>query len=208
MLRSKGHSNREVISLVLSQDAVSTDPNGDPWCGVALNAEQARALAQRLCNMAAEIENGEDNGFRTSPLLLEHASSVVVIHEGSQQSHRAFQTALQCASRSLGTLTFIGIFGLDTRSEEAKPTVDDCQWQKGWLTRLVDMYSEQAQATGITFSSRFLPAHDPCMLLDTIYRMEFDLIVIPRKLTQFGIHGERLTPSIINRRNANLLVCP
>jgi len=41
-----------------------------------------------------------------------------------------------------------------------------------------------------------------------LYRMEFDLLVIPKRLSQFGIHGERLMPSIISRRNVNVLVCP
>jgi hypothetical protein len=207
-LRSKSPSEQDVVSLVLSQDAVCTGPDGDPWCGVTLNAEQARSLAQRLSNIAAEIENREESGHRTSPLLFEHASSVVVVHDGSQQSHRAFQAAMQCASRSLGTLDFVGIFGIDTRSSEPKPSADDCEWQQGWLKRLVEKYSEQAGAGGVTFNSRFVPATDPCVLLDSLYGMEFDLIVIPNRLTQFGIHGERLMPSIINRRNTNVLVCP
>jgi hypothetical protein len=187
---------------------VCAGPDGDPWCGVTLNAEQARSLAQRLSNIAAEIENREECGYRTSPLLFEHASSVVVVHDGSQQSHRAFQAAMQCASRSLGTLDFVGIFGIDTRSAEPKPSADDCEWQQGWLKRLVEKYSEQAGAGGVTFNSKFVPATDPCVLLDSLYGMEFDLIVIPKRLTQFGIHGERLMPSIINRRNTNVLVCP
>src|SRR5262245_26414979 len=108
-LRSKGQSKEDVISLVLSQDAVSAGPDGDPWCGVTLNAEQARSLANRLCNIAAEIENREQSGHRTSPPLFDHVSSVVVLHDGSLQSHRAFEAALQCASRSLGMLNLVGI---------------------------------------------------------------------------------------------------
>jgi hypothetical protein len=206
-LRSKGESSGDVISLVLSQDAICVGPNGDPFCGVTLNPEQARSLAQRLCNMAAEIENGEQPGYRTSPLLFEHASSVVVIHDGSQQSHRAFQAGMQCASRSLGRLHLFGIFGVDTRSNEAIASVNDCEWQKGWLSRLVDMYSHEAQAARVTFDWMLLPSNDPCLLLDTLYKMEFDLIVIPKGLTQFGIHGERLMPSIVSRHSANVLVC-
>src|SRR5215469_15357204 len=103
-LRAKGQLKEDVISLVLSQDAISVGPDGDPWCGVTLNAEQARLLAQRLCNIATEIENKEDCGHRTSALLFEHASSVVVLHDGSLRGHRAYQAALQCSSRSLGTL--------------------------------------------------------------------------------------------------------
>lgn len=207
-LRSKEQFKDDLISLVLSQDAVSAGPDGDPWCGVTLNVEQARCLAQRLCTIAAEIENKEESGHRTSPLLFEHVSSVVVLHDGSQQSHRACQAALHCAGRSLGTLDLIGIFGIDTRGHEIKVTADDCEWQKGWLSRLADLYSQQAEASGVTFNSRFVPANDPCFILDLLYQMEFDLLVIPKSLSQFGIHGERLMPSIINRRSANVLVCP
>jgi hypothetical protein len=207
-IRSKGQAREDVISLVLSQDAVSAGPGGDPWCGVTLNAEQARWLAQRLCDMAAEIENGEQPGYRTSPLLFGNVSSVVAVHDGSQQSHRAFQAAMQCARRSTGTLNLIGIVGIDTRQDEPTATVGDCEWQRGWLSRLADMYSEQACTSGVTFNVRFLHANDPCVLLDTLYRMDFDLIVIPKALTQFGLHGERLMPSIVSRRNANVLVCP
>jgi hypothetical protein len=206
-LRSKGQSRQDVISLVLSQDAVSAGPDGDPWCGVTLNTEQARSLAQRLCNIAAEIENGEQSGHRTSPLLFEHVSSVVTLHDGSMQGHRAFQAAIQCASRTLGTLDLIGIFGVDTRGSETRPAIVDSEWQKGWLSRLTDRYSEQAASLGVTFHSKFLPANDPCLILDLLYRMEFDLIVLPKSLTQFGIHGERLMPSIISRRDVNVLVC-
>jgi hypothetical protein len=114
---------------------------------------------------------------------------------------------MQCASRSLGTLDLIGLFGVDTRGSETKPATVDSEWQKGWLSRLTDMYSEQAASSGVTFHSSFLSAADPCLLLVLLYRMEFDLLVIPNGLTQFGLHGERLLSSIVSRRNANVLVC-
>jgi hypothetical protein len=206
--RSKGQSKGDVISVVLSQDAVITGPDGDPWCGVTMDAEQARCMAQRLHSIATEIENNEECGYRTSPLLLQHASAVVVLTDGSLQSHRACQAAMQCASRSLGTLDLVGIFGIDARDGDIKTVTDDSEWQRGWLSRLADAYSQQAEASGVTFNSRFLPAHDPCAVLDLLYRMKFDLLVIPKRLSQFGIHGERLMPSIINRKNVNVLVCP
>lgn len=206
-LRSKGQSSQDVISLVLSQDAVCVGPNGDPWCGVTLNSEQARSLAQRLCNIADEIENGEQAVCGAAALFFDQVSSVAVIHDGSQQGHRAFQAALQCASRALGKLHLFGIFGVDTRSNEAVASTDDCEWQKGWLSRLIEMYSQRAAMEGVKFDSILLPAHDPCVLLDTLYKMEFDLVVIPKSLTRFGVHGERLMPSIISRHNANVLVC-
>jgi len=207
-VRSKGSSKEDVISVVLSQDAVSAGPDGDPWCGVTLSAEQARCLAERLRTLASEIESREECGYRTSQLLFENVSSVVVLHDGSQQSHRAFQAGLRCASRTLGTLDFIGIFGSDTRGSEIRTTENDGEWQHGWLTRLVGMYSEQALAAGVTFNSTLLSANDPCVVLDLLYRVECDLLVMPRTLTQFGIHGERLMPSIVSRKNVNVLVCP
>jgi hypothetical protein len=206
--RSKGQSTPDGISVVLTQDAVITGPDGDPWCGVTMDAEQARCLARRLHSIATEIENDEEYGYRTSPLLLEHASTVVVLHDGSLQSHRACQAAMQYAHRSLGNLDLIGIFGIDARDGDIKVVTDDSDWQKGWLSRLAGAYLQQAEASGVTFTSQFLPAHDPCVVLDLLYRMTFDLLVIPKRLSQFGIHGERLMPSIINRKNVNVLVCP
>jgi hypothetical protein len=206
-LRAKGQSQDDVVSLVLSQDAVVAGPDGDPWCGVTLNVEQARCLAQRLCNLATEIENNEDCGHRKS-LLFEQASSVVVLHDGSEQSHRAFQAAMFCARRSFATLDLIGIFGIRTSGRDIEATAGDSEWQKGWLGRLADAYSEQAEASGVMLNSRFLAADDPCVVLDLLYRMDFNLLVVPKSLTQFGIHGERLIPSIISRRDVNVLVCP
>ena len=207
-VRAKGTSEEDTISLVLSQDAVCVGPDGDPYCGVTLSADQARYLAERLTNLATEIENAEKYGHRTSPLLFENVSSVVVLHDGSQQGHRAFQAAVRCASRTLGTLQLIGLFGIDTRAAEVTASSDNCEWQKAWLTRLVEMYSEHAQFDNVAFHSRLVPANDPCCVLDLLYRMEFDLLVVPKGLTRFGTHGERLMSSILNRRNANVLVCP
>src|SRR5262249_16432153 len=198
----------DAISVVLSQDAVIAGPDGDPWCGVTLDAEQARCLAQRLFTIATEIENNEECGHRTSPLLLEHASAIVVLHDGSLQSHRACQAAMGYASRCHGTLHLIGIFGIDARAGDIKTVTDDGGWQKGRQSRLWDAYLQQAEESDVTLNSRFLPAHDPCVVLDLLYRMKFDLLVIPKRLSQFGIHGERLIPSIITRKNVNVLVCP
>src|SRR5262245_49960343 len=207
-LRCNAQSKDDVISLVLSQDAVIAGPDGDPWCGVTLDVEQARSLAQRLQSIVAEIENKEKCAYRTSPLLFEHASSVVVLHDGSEQGHRALRAAMRCASRSFGSLDLIGIFGIETRDGDIRATADNSEWQKSWLSRLADLYSQEAEASGVTFSSISLPATDPCVLLDLLYRRDFNLLVIPKSLAQFGIHGERLVPSIISRKNVSLLVCP
>src|SRR5215471_5923139 len=99
-IRSKNETHEDVICLVLSQDAVTVDANGDPWCGITLTSGQARSLAERLFGFALEIENREEAGYRTSSLSLPHLDSVVVVHDGSLQGHRAFQMALQFASLS------------------------------------------------------------------------------------------------------------
>src|SRR5262249_36617362 len=150
-VRTKNDFNQDVISLVLSQDSVSVGPDGDPWCGISLNAEQARCLAQRLCNIAVEIENQEKEGYRTSPRSLIHLSSVVVVHDGSEQGHRAFQAAMEFASRTLSKLDFIGIFGIDTGTGQPSNRPEYYEWQKGWLGRLVEMYSYEADTAGVNF---------------------------------------------------------
>lgn len=207
-LRSKNGLDQDVISLVLSQDAVTTGPEGDPWCGVSLSSAQARCLAQRLSSIATEIENQETPGYRASTLSLAHLSSVVVVHDGSEQGHRAFQTAFEFASHSLCKLEFLGVFGISCGTTEAETGGKDCEWQKGWFCRLVELYSEQAASEGVALSFRLFSASDPCVLLDVLYRIDFDLIVIPKSLTGFGIHGERLLTSVVTRRNTNVFVCP
>jgi hypothetical protein len=207
-VRTKNDFNQDVISLVLSQDSVSAGPDGDPWCGVSLSAEQARSLAQRLCNIAIEIENQEKEGYRTSPRSLIHLSSVAVVHDGSEQGHRAYQAGLDFAGRTLSKLDFIGIFGIDSETGQPSDKREYYEWQKGWLSRLVDMYWEEAGTVGVNFSSQLFPASEPCVLFDTLYRTQCDLIVIPKDLVRFGNHRERLMPSVVNRLNANVLVCP
>jgi|SRR5262245_1664369 len=207
-IRSKNDTHHDVICLVLSQDAITIDGNGDPWCGVTLTSEQARSLAERLCDFALEIENQEEAGYRTSSLSLPHLDSVVVVHDGSLQGHRAFQTAFEFAKRSLATVDLVGIFGVRIGTSEASTAADDYEWQKGWLSSLAQRYTQQALADGVSFNSVLFPANDPCTLLDTLRRMRFDLIVIPNGLTRFGNHGERLVPTVISRRNANVLICP
>jgi hypothetical protein len=204
-IRSKDQSNTDAVSLVLSQDAIVEGSEGDPLCGVSLNPEQARSLAERLFSIATEIDNQEEPGYRTSSKSLTHLSSIAVVHDGSGQGHRAFQTGLRFASKHLGTIDLVGIFGINFQTGE--PSADDHEWQKQWLCRLVDKYSEQAINEGIPFSSRLFPANDPCSILDSLYQTNSDLIVIPRSLTRFGAHGERLMPSIVSRTDTNVLVC-
>jgi hypothetical protein len=207
-IRSKNETSQDVICLVLSQDAVAVDANGDPWlrrnAHVATGPFTGRATVQ-LCSRDRQPGRA---GVSNSSLSLPHLDSVVVVHDGSLQGHRAFQIALEFARRSFGTLHLVGIFGIRIGTSEASSSPDDYEWQKGWLIRMVERYVQQASAYGVTMNSMLFPANEPCALLDTLYRMRFDLIVIPNGLTRFGNHGERLVPSVINRRNANVWVCP
>jgi hypothetical protein len=204
-IRSKDCSDSDVVSLVLSQDAVSESPEGEPWCGLSLTADQARHLAARLSSIAEEIENQEEPGYRTSTKSFSHLSSIAVVHDGSQQGHRAFEAGLRFAAECLGTIDLIGIFGIDQQTGE--PSTDNYEWQKAWLCRLAGIYSEQATAKGIAFNVRLFTAHDPCLILDSLYQAKADLVVLPKSLTRFGVHGERLMPSIVSRIDTNVLVC-
>jgi hypothetical protein len=157
---------------------------------------------------AISLVQTQEKEYQPSTRSLAHLSSIVVVHDGSPQGHRALQAGLQLASRSFSKLDFMGIFGINSETGEASTSSEDCQRQNGWLSSLAEMYLEEARADGVIFSSRFFPANDPCALLDTLYHMDFDLIVIPKSLTRFGNHGERLMPSIVSRINTNVLVCP
>lgn len=55
-VRAKNDSNRDTITVVLSQDAVCLGPDGEPWAGVSLNAQKARSLAERLLDLANELD--------------------------------------------------------------------------------------------------------------------------------------------------------
>src|SRR5262249_35810524 len=136
-VRSKDGSNQDVISLVLSQDAIFVGPGGDPFCGVSLTPDQARSLAERLCSFASEIANQEHQGYRTSSRSFVHLGSVVVLHDGSQAGHRAFEAAFHLARRSQATLDVVGIFGISNVTGEPSVLREDYEWQKGWLTQLV-----------------------------------------------------------------------
>lgn len=92
----------------------------------------------------------------------------------------------------------MGVFGINSEIGESSE----------WLSRLAEIYSEEAIAEGIAFASKLFPANEPSALLDELYHMDFDLIVIPKNLTRFGNHGERLMQSIVSRLDTSVLVCP
>jgi hypothetical protein len=92
---------RDTIAVVLSQDSVCLGPDGQPWAGVSLNAHLARSLAERLLDLAKEVESQEHSRDHTSLQSLTQIRSILVFHDGSGQSHYSFALALDLASRSL-----------------------------------------------------------------------------------------------------------
>lgn len=207
-IRSKDTENNDVVALILSQDSVSASPDGDPWCGIALSAEQARSLAERLRDFAAEIENQEEPGFRCSSRSISHLQTVLAVHDGSHQGHRAFRAALNLAGRSLAALDFIGIFGLDGETRQPSANSDDYMWQQGWLDRLIEMYTRNAADDGVTFNATTVPA-DEGLLVHMLARTAFDLLVIPQGLIRPKGQGSvSLLQSFLARCESNVLVCP
>ena len=93
-VRSKDDSSQDTISVVLSQDAMCVGPDGQPWSGVSLDTKLARSLAARLLELAKEIEGQKPSQTQDAHPSLAEISSVLVIHGGSAQGHRAFLLAL------------------------------------------------------------------------------------------------------------------
>src|SRR5262245_29408468 len=205
-IRSKDPQNNDVVALILSQDSVSASPDGDPWCGIALSAEQARSLAERLYDFANEIENREEAGFRCSSRFMPHLHTVLVLHDGSHQGHRAFRAALNLAARSLAALDFIGIFGWDPETRQPSTNSNDYLWQQGWLERLIEMYTRDAADDGVTFNAMTLPS-DEGLLVHMLEETAFDLLVIPQGLLTKDGAMSTLQPFAAHCKS-NVLVCP
>lgn len=58
VFRAPDAQGRDAIAVVLSQDAMVLNVDGEPFPGVAVHPAQARELAYRLLLFAQEIENG------------------------------------------------------------------------------------------------------------------------------------------------------
>jgi hypothetical protein len=58
VFRAPDSKGRDSIAVVLSQDAIVLNVDGEPFPGVAVHPAQARELAYRLLLFAQEIENG------------------------------------------------------------------------------------------------------------------------------------------------------
>jgi nucleotide-binding universal stress UspA family protein len=208
----KDDSSRDTIAVVLSQDAVCLGPDGQPWSGVSLNAELARSLAGRLLKLANEIEEREQNIDPSAIRSLAQVTSILVFHDGSAQSHRAFALALDLASRSLARIQLVGVYGVQESSKfETSALPEDSEWQRSWLERLVKMYSQEAAKGGIELRVRLVDANDRETLSDVFDSSELDLIVLPRRFSADpGADDAAKTfhQSLAGAAGATILFCP
>ncbi len=198
--------------MVLSQDAVCLGPDGQPWSGVSLKSEQARALAARLLALVKEIEKQQHLSQRSSLDSLASLSSILVFHDGSEQSHRAFRLALDFATRSLARIEIAAIFGVQpTNKFEPSTSPDDYEWQRGWLERLTSSYPGQAAKEGVELRNRFIAANDNAEILAMFESGRFDLIIVP---CQFSDHANEsgslrgLMQSLAEPSKSKILFCP
>lgn len=212
-VRTKDDTTGESIAVVLSQDAVCLGPDGQPWSGVSLKSEEARKLAARLLSLAMEIEGKKELEQKNSLNTLADLASILVFHDGSEQSHRAFRLALDFATRSLARIQLAGVFGIQSDKDKFEPSTlpDDYEWQRGWLERLTASYSGQAAKEGIELRTTLLAADNQQAIVDTFDDGWFDLIIIPYKFSDHSHESstlKTLMQSLAEARKSKILFCP
>lgn len=210
-IRTKDDSSADAIAVVLSQDAVCLGPDGQPWSGVTLNTQLARSLAERLLGLASEIEGQEQMAARGSVRSLVQATSILVFHDGSEQGHRAFALARDLASRSRAAIQLVGVYGVRQDRFEPSGAPEDYEWQRGWLEKVVQMYLQEAETSGIELRTKLIPASDQQTLSDVIDGNGFDLIVLPRKIADGRVAAgmsATLQQSLAGAAQSTILFCP
>jgi hypothetical protein len=216
-IRTRDDASRDTISVVLSQDAVCLGPDGQPWSGVSLSASLARSLAERLLGLAKEIEANEKESqtetcaSQDSFPLLTQLSSILVLHDGSGQGHRAMGLALDLASRSLASVQFLGVYGVKQDRLEPSDLAEDYEWQRGWIERLIQMYSQKATQGGIELQTTLAAATDQKRLSEVFESCRFDLIVLPRKFSDDGGVSQAFSnfrQSLADAGQSTILFCP
>lgn len=209
-VRTKDVSSRDIISVVLSQDAVCLGPDGQPWAGVALNAQLARSLAQRLLGLANELDAQGQKDSTANPSLAQ-ISSVLIFHDGSSQGHRAFSLAFDIASRSLASIKIAVIYGIQESRFAPSEQSDDYEWQKGWMERLVKMYSSEAAQARIELHSTLVAANDEQQVAELFNARGFDLIVLPRRFSEVSVSDDasrKFQQQFAGATESTILLCP
>src|SRR4029079_3410524 len=74
--------------------------------------------------------------------------SFVVLHDVTQEAHRAFEAAFHLASRSLAALDLIGIYGISSVTAEPPSLDADDEWQIVWLTRRFKWWRRSGKGGG------------------------------------------------------------
>ena len=209
-IRTKDNSSDETIAVVLSQDAVCLGPDGQPWSGVSLSSQEARSLATRLISLALEIEGQRELDQRNCPNSLAELTSILLLHDGSEQSHRAFRLALDLASRSLAAFQLAGIFGVRPDTVEPSTLQEDYEWQRGWLRRLIEVYSGEAAQEGIELRTTLVAASDRQTISNLFESGRFDLIIVPYKFFDSSACGtaKALRQSLAEVPKSKVLFCP
>jgi hypothetical protein len=209
-VRTKDDSSQETIAVVLSQDAVCLGPDGQPWSGVSLSAPLARSFAERLLGLAKEIEDQKQIAKRDPFRSLIQVNSILVFHDGSGQGHRAWELAMDLASRSLATMQLVGIYGVQQAGLDSSSAADDSEWQRGWLERLVQMYVREAEQGGVELRRTLAAANDQPRL-SAVCEGAFDLIVVPRRFSDDTAGCDTfstLRQSLADAVEATILFCP
>jgi nucleotide-binding universal stress UspA family protein len=213
-IRTKDDSAGDSIAVVLSQDAVCLGPDGQPWSGVSLKSEEARKLAARLLSLVKEIEKhqaAETANHRPSINPISDLASILVFHDGSEQSHRAFRLALDFATRSLAHIQLAGVFGIQADQFEPSALPDDYEWQRGWLERLTASYSGQAAKEGIELRTTLVAANDQLAIGDLFNDGRYDLIIVPCKFSGHTSQSGSLQSfiqSLAEVKRSKILFCP
>lgn len=210
-VRTNDDPSRETIAVVLSQDAICLDPDGQPWPAVSLSSEEARRFAARLVSLALEIEEHGESTQQESADSLADIASILVLHDGSERSHRAFRLALELASASLAPIQLAGIFGVKGGSLEASKSPEDYLWQRGWLERLFQLYSDRAAIQGIELRTVLVAANDHESLSRLFGGGRFDFIVLPFRFSETGSEcgaSKAFGRSLSGATKSKVLFCP
>lgn len=208
-IRVKDDASRDTIAVVLSQDAICLSPDGEPWSAVSLDPEMARSLAHNLLGLAREIEDQQQSESQATGSQAE-IRSILVFHDGSLQSTRAFNLALDLASRSDAWIQLIGIYGVCPDKCEPSSFAEDYIWLRGWLEKLFALYLHQAELRNVQLRTTLLAATDHQEMAELFTSGNFDLVVLPRRFSSDGPSEEgfqRLRQSLSGTAKSSILFC-
>lgn len=116
-----------------------------------------------------------------------------------------------CTRKAATFCRLVGIYGVLQDKFEPSSLAEDYEWQRGWLERLVQMYSRQAEQAGIELRTMLIAANDQQKLLDVFDSSGFDLVVLSRRFSDAGAMDDtskQLSQRLIRATGAAVLLCP